>query len=502
MTPLITTSDAISDPNLLGPAFAGPSWDTWRTVLAAAEGLPLTPCQLVQFRAVAERDPPPSRVKELWLIIGRRAGKDSIASAIATAAAMGDYRAHLRPGEIAAILCLAIDRQQAKIVLRYVQAYFRENPLLASLVARDTDDGLKLTNGVEIIIATNSFRGIRGRTVVVAILDECSYWRDESSANPDTEVFSALAPSLITVPTSMLIGITTAYRRSGLVFEKWRRHYGRDDPDVLVIRAPSRAFNPLIPQSVIDQAIERDPEAGAADWLSEWRSDLADFVDRAVVEAAVVPGQHELPRLHNFNYIAFVDPSGGSADSFTLAIAHRDDATGSGVLDCLREVRPPFSPEGVAAEFAATIRDYGLASVTGDRYGGEWPREQFQKAGVHYKPSERTKSDLYRELLPLLNSRKVELLDHQRLIAQLCSLERRTARGGRDSVDHPPGAHDDVANAAAGALVLAASNDPLAVWRGMFPEYFPQPGSPAPKPELAEDAKPFTGHPFYHGRRF
>jgi len=39
-------------------------------------------------------------------------------------------------------------------------------------------------------------------------------------------------------------------------------------------------------------------------------------------------------------------------------------------------------------------------------------------------------------------------------------LERRTAQGGRDSIDHPPGAHDDLANAAAGALV-SVSGDPL-----------------------------------------
>jgi hypothetical protein len=56
----------------------------------------------------------------------------------------------------------------------------------------------------------------------------------------------------------------------------------------------------------------------------------------------------------------------------------------------------------------------------------------------------------------LLNSGRVELLDHKRLVAQLCGLERRTARGGRDSIDHPPGAHDDIANAVAGAIAVAA----------------------------------------------
>jgi hypothetical protein len=56
------------------------------------------------------------------------------------------------------------------------------------------------------------------------------------------------------------------------------------------------------------------------------------------------------------------------------------------------------------------------------------------------------------------------LLDHPRLVAQLCALERRTARGGRDSIDHPPGAHDDVANAAAGALVLSGGDKTATDW--------------------------------------
>lgn len=36
--------------------------------------------------------------------------------------------------------------------------------------------------------------------------------------------------------------------------------------------------------------------------------------------------------------------------------------------------------------------------------------------------------ELYRALLPLLNSQDIELLDNQRLINQLTGLERRTAR--------------------------------------------------------------------------
>jgi hypothetical protein len=66
--------------------------------------------------------------------------------------------------------------------------------------------------------------------------------------------------------------------------------------------------------------------------------------------------------------------------------------------------------------------------------------------------------DLYRDLLPAINSRLVDLVDDARLLAQIVGLERRTARGGRDIIDHAPGAHDDVANAVAGVVdVLTAS---------------------------------------------
>ena len=53
-----------------------------------------------------------------------------------------------------------------------------------------------------------------------------------------------------------------------------------------------------------------------------------------------------------------------------------------------------------------------------------------------------------------MNSRAVRLLENERLMMQLVGLERTTRGGGKDKVDHQRGAHDDLANAAAGALVL------------------------------------------------
>jgi hypothetical protein len=188
-----------------------------------------------------------------------------------------------------------------------------------------------------------------------------------------------------------------------------------------------------------------------------WRDDLSSFVDRAAVEACVAIGCHERGRVRGARYHAFCDPSSGrGGDSMTLAIASRDKQ-GHAVLDLVRELRPEFSPSAAAAEFAGIVKGYGLQVITKDAWGVGWVDAAFREHGITCRPSERTRSELYLELLPAINSGQVELLDNERLINQLCGLERRVARSGKDSINHPDGTHDDVINAAAGASVLAAA---------------------------------------------
>src|SRR3954469_19396985 len=136
-----------------------------------------------------------------------------------------------------------------------------------------------------------------------------------------------------------------------------------------------------------------------------------------------------------------------------LAISHKSE--NRIIIDAIREARLPFSPDAVVHDFAALLKSYRVSRVTGDRYAGEFPRELFRKHGLSYALSEQTKSDLFRDLLPRLNSGSIVLPRHDRLISQLVSLERMVSRGGRDTISHPVGGHDDVANAVAGAAVLA-----------------------------------------------
>lgn len=156
-------------------------------------------------------------------------------------------------------------------------------------------------------------------------------------------------------------------------------------------------------------------------------------------------------------YFAFCDPSGGSNDSMTLGIARTAMLGNKSVLVGCWEKKAPFNPDAVVEEFARTLWEYHLTTVVGDRYSAEWVKERFRAHGVTYVSSERTESQIYLEFLALVNSGRVSIPNNKRLRTQLASLERRTSRSGRDSVDHPSGGHDDLANCVAGALVEAAA---------------------------------------------
>jgi hypothetical protein len=320
------------------------------------------------------------------------------------------------------------------------------------LIANRTADTLELTNGISIEVRAASFRRLRGPTYVAVIADESAFWLSENSANPDAEILNAVRPGLATTGGPLILA-SSPYAKRGVLWDVHRRHFAADgDPLILVAQGASRTFNPSLPQRVVDRALERDRASAEAEFLAQFRSDIETFVAYEVVQACV--GDHvEMAPLDALSYCAFVDPSGGSADSFTVAVAHTDGERA--VIDAAREITPPFSPDAVIEEYATLLKSYRVTSVTGDRYAGEFPRELFRKHGIIYECAEKPKSDLYRDLLPLLNAGRIVLPRSERLVAQLVGLERRTARSGKDSIDHGPGGHDDLCNAAAGAAALA-----------------------------------------------
>jgi hypothetical protein len=457
----------ITDANLLGSSFEGPSWGRWRAVLKAAFALPLSRRDRELFAEVSgDRAPPRHRVKELVACVGRGGGKDSIASALAVyIATTGDF-SRLRKGERGTLMALAVDKSQAGIAFEYTRALLEETPLLRPLIRQVDSNRIRLRNGAEIIVQTNNTRSPRGRTICCAIYDECAHWLGEDYANPDTEVDNAITPGLMRFPGSLKIIISSVHRRAGLLHDRYAKHFGKDDDDVLVVLGTALQFNPTLPEAEIDRQVALDPEKAGAEYLSQWRDDLTNFLDRMLVDTAIDKGVAVRPPKHGASYVAFTDPSGGRGDAFTACVGHRD-ANNVLVIDSLFEKRAPFDSDATIDEVAALLKSYGVNTVRGDDYGADLTVAAFRRRGIAYKnlklgdaegkQGRLNRSEIYLNSVGLFTSGRVRLLDNPRLVHQLISLERRAARSsGHDTVDHPAQGHDDLANACCGCLVALA----------------------------------------------
>jgi hypothetical protein len=121
------------------------------------------------------------------------------------------------------VLVLASTTSQAKAVFNYILAFVQTSPVLAQQIEAVTANEIRLRGDIEIAVHSNSFR----------------------SSEPDIEVYRAVLPALATTQ-GMLIGISSPYRRIGLLHQKHRDYFGVDDPDTLVVQGPTIAFNPTI----------------------------------------------------------------------------------------------------------------------------------------------------------------------------------------------------------------------------------------------------------------
>jgi hypothetical protein len=444
---------AFDDPNVFGGHFRGGTWDAWRTFLAALFALPLAPEQIGIYQRHTGRSAPSTEpAQEAWLVCGRRAGKSLILATIAVfLAAFCDWRPFLGPGEFATIMIIARDRRQARVIKRFITGLLHAVPMLRQIIEDETAESVRVRNHVAIEIHTASFRSTRGYTIVAALLDEIAFWpTDEGRAEPDVEVINAIKPGMATIPKAMLLCASSPHARRGALWHAHRKHFGKDDDPILVWQAATRDMNSSVPQSFIDAHTADDPARAQAEYLAQFRTDVEGFVPPEIVEACV-GDFHEMLPVTDFVYSGFVDPSGGSDAAMTLAIGHKTTTPEKRILiDVIREVRPPFDPAAVVKNFADLFKTYHISKVFGDHYGGEFVKEPFRKQGISYEVCKTPKSDLFRDLLPLLNSRHIILPQHDRLIAQIVGLERHVSRAGKDSIAHAPQGQDDLVNAVAG----------------------------------------------------
>ena len=459
-----------ADAQLLGLALS----PAQETLLRAIYGLPLLLSEHRDlWRLCTGREAYPARpFGEVTVVAGARAGKDSriAAPVVVYEALFGGHERSLARGARGVIPLVAQDARATKVAFGYIKDYLTRSPLLAGMVEEPLSQEITLTNGLTIACFPCTLRSLRGWSIPAAVLDEVAFFRLEGQADSDAEVQASVRRGMLGFPSPRLVKISTPYMKSGVLFDDFRRGFGQENPDLLVWRASSAMMNPSLRPERLDRERRLDPTRFAREYEAEFAEDLEAFLPGAWVDDAVMGGRHELPPRDGVEYVAAVDPSGGGADAFTLAICH---AEGEGderrvVQDVMRGWGRAGgqAPDlvGVVREIAAICARYRVGRVTGDRYAAEWTRQAFREAGLIYDESERDRSQAYLEVQPLFATGRIALLDHPTMIRELKCLERRPRAGGRTVVDHPGGRHDDYGNGLALAATLLVSTGDGLLW--------------------------------------
>jgi hypothetical protein len=456
MTPSCTMRHALSDPRLLGKALVGPSWTAWKILLMAACGEALTDAERIIFKKFTGRDHEPGTLVEVLAIIaGRRAGKDrAISILIAYLTGLVSWDDVKAPGETLVALLLAPDQRQARISQSYIAAVFEGSAVLKQSIASHAGDALLLTNGISIEVRAASARRLRGPTYLLVALTEIAHFVDDGINSADI-ILDAVTPGLSTTRGPLLM-FSSPWSKRGALYDTFKRDYGpAGDPQTLVIQAASRDLNPTLSKSVVDKALAKNREMARSEYLGLWQEGLSTFLTAAQLNPCIAEDRFEIGPDSKSKFFATADPSSGTGSSFTLAIARKN---GDEVELCvLRERRAPFSPDAVVEEYAQLLARYGVTEIHGDKWGLGFHTDAWKRHGITYKAADKSTSDSYGDFAPLVASKRVTLLNHDRLIAQLLSLESRTGTSGRTLVGPPPKTLDDLACVCAAACVRASA---------------------------------------------
>lgn len=445
-----------------------PSWKTWQVFLKAVFGLPYNEEWELEFyrKMTGRKEWPKRRFREAYILSGRRSGKSKITALIAVYFGIfGNWKYYLGKTR-GQIPIMAINMEQAGEILDYVKEYLaifeegRGKKIYNPLIRRDVEYGIQLTNKIIIKVEPASQKTIRGGTLVCLCADELCHWRNKESRNPAAEVIRAARYAVEKI--GITIGLSSIHTPVGYMYDTYEKYYGKENPDILIWRATTLDMRPDFDKKKIEREMEEDESMARAEYYSEWRIGTDTYCKKEVYEASVDEGVTIRPPKPGYRYYAFVDPSSSveKGDSYALAIGHIEQIDGgerpvSVVIVDRAEVRnPPFNPDIVAEDYARIMTGYGIGTVIGDAWGGAMPPRTFERHSIRYEKSPSNKSELFLDMLHLLNMFKVRLLDIEEAKNQFLNLERSVQPSGRDSIAHAAYHHDDLANAIAGVCSM------------------------------------------------
>lgn len=408
----------------------------------------------------------PPEARDVFVgIFGARSGKTYIFGALYLLwrALVADLST-LAPGEVAVGLAVAPDLRLARQLIRYALGAAKSVPSIAALIESENADGFILRRpdgkvvSIEALPATRGGSALRGRSLVGAVLDEAAFFRDESFAVNDTELFKAVAPRIL--PGGMVVIITTPWAEAGLSYDEFERNFGHP-VTAIACRAPTSLMRDDSPRilAMVERERVRDPDNARREFDTEfWGMGTGLFFVAEACRASVTV--ESLPKT-DASLDVIVGVGGDLAlvrDAAALVVVHKDGDfyDVAEVIERKPAKGTPLKLSSLVVDFSEAAARHGCHEICVDNHVLEPAREHLP-AGMTLEAcpgGQQGKIDTYTEARNIIHSGLLRIpVQYRRIAEQLREVVSKPTTGGGLIISSPRrgGSHGDLAS----ALILA-----------------------------------------------
>jgi hypothetical protein len=377
--------------------FDGLPFDDLVEQAPALEGEPELRASLERAFGVAAGAELPSiltKPLEVYLLSGIRTAKSLTGAALAVRCALTVDLSNLRPWEEPCVSVLSLTLKKAKIIMRHLRGPLRTQPALRPLLAREPtescvwirrpDDGRVVR--IEIAAGASAGGSLVGDWSAGCIFDEFPRMNGEddgSAINFDDSRKAVLGRLL---PGAQLAGLGSPWAPRGPAYDMVQEKWGKPSPQLVVLRPPSRAMNPVYWTDAQIAKLRSSPRGEwvyTTDFLGEFADPESAFFTMAELErvtrhATLKHKAWNLPRDPRLPYFAAMDPA-TRRNAWTLVIgALRFDDNGNTSIEMAyaRQWVPtpsnPLKPREVLEEIRKDLAAYGVNEVHSDGYASDF----------------------------------------------------------------------------------------------------------------------------------
>lgn len=465
--------------------------DTKKTVQIEAETIEgrftiitssMTEVEIYEYLTDKKYDP--SKIEEIKvnkinLICGRRSGKTLLSAIIAIYCAISNnWKPFLQKTPFATVLIMSHSREFSDEVLEVIKSLIESSPVLSRLInadAKQTASAMNLRvpwivkgmieySKVQIKVGAASSKTTRGIAACAILCDEIAYWNlDESMKETDVKIMKAVRPAMKQFGNlAMLIKLSSPGIKQGVLYTEYDMdRKGTLPATYAVFKAPSWMMNTILPKEEFIEEWEYDQDGFDTEYRSNFADSLSNFISSELLDLSVQTGVKFVTPLETkeVKYYAAIDAA-FKADrfTFTLVSCRENRVTQHVIMGWEGSKKDPVKAHTVAQYIKNILKNFPVDHVAADQYAFQPLKEIFDQYGVELKEYTFTptfKKKIYFNFKKLVHSQQIDLLDHEEQVKEIKALVVEQSATGTIRIGHPPGGHDDYADALAVATFLA-----------------------------------------------